>query len=305
MGLAAKKQSNEYWMTDGPLRLRRCVAKSGEGAVWKTDQPGLLAKIYHQPSKECAEKLTLMIANPPHDPTQKDGFTSICWPKDLIHDAAGNCCGFVMPQIPDTVGLNAVYNPKLRRQKAPQFNWYYLHITALNIAWIIRSLHAKKYVVGDIKSENFLVNQRAHVSIIDTDSFQITHAVQGAANNSTFRCSVGSEGFTPPELIGRDLKHIDRKEEHDRFGLAVLVHLLLLGFHPYSGTWEGKEDLPPRDRLVKMGYWVGMEKRNHPLAPGKLSIPYDVLHPKIYDAFKRAFQDGHNDPSARCGEKST
>ena len=299
MSLAAHRQSTEYWMTNGPVRLRRCVAKSGEGTVWKTDQPGMLAKIYHQPTPERAEKLALMIANPPQDPTQKDGFTSICWPKDIIHNAAGTCCGFVMPEIPDTVGLNAVYNPKLRKQKAPQFNWYYLHITALNIAWIVRALHAKKYVVGDIKSENFLVNQRAHVSIIDTDSFQITHTLQDVANKSVFRCPVGSEGFTPPELVGRDLKLVDRTEEHDRFGLAVLMHLLLLGFHPYSGTWEGEGDLPPRDKLVKMGHWVGMEKRSHPLAPGKLSVSYEVLDPKIYEAFKDAFDKGHTNPSAR------
>lgn len=294
MNVALQRQAFDYWTTDKPLRLRRCMAKSAEGAIWKTDLPGILAKIYHEPSRERADKLAQMIANPPHDPTLKDGYVAITWPKDIIYDAQGLCCGFTMAEVGDALPINVVYNPKLRRHKAPKFNWYYLHVTALNIAWILQSLHKKGYVVGDLKSEHFLVNQRAHVSVIDTDSFQIPG--NGA---QPFRCLMGSEGFTPPELIGTDLKLVDRTVEHDRFGLAVLIHLLLLGYHPYSGAWEGEGELPPRDQLVRLGYWVGLENTKHSLRMSPLSIPYTAVHPSLYEAFKLAFDRGHENPSLR------
>ncbi len=39
-------------------------------------------------------------------------------------------------------------------------------------------------------------------SIIDTDSFQ----VRDLQSNKVYRCTVGSEGFTPPELLDKDFE---------------------------------------------------------------------------------------------------
>jgi hypothetical protein len=273
------------------LMLRRCIASSGEGTIWTTDSEGLLAKIYHQADPGRIRKLEAMIEAPPGDPAIGEGHVSLAWPRDILEEA-GEPVGMVMPRIAGAMTLNNIYNPKLRRAKAPGFNWYYLHVAALNTAWIVEAMHARGYVVGDLKTDNFLVNERALVTMIDTDSVQVP-----GRDGTVFRCGVGSEGFTPPELIGRDLAAVDRTELHDRFGLAVIIHLLLLGYHPFSGEWTGPGEMPARDEMIRRGHWpYGPES---PLKPGQMALPFDLLHPPVAAAFERGFGQGHATPRSR------
>jgi hypothetical protein len=111
------------------------------------------------------------------------------------------------------------------------------------------------------------------------------------------RCAVGSEGFTPPELIGRDFADLDRTEVHDRFGLAVIVHLLLAGYHPFNGVWSGIEDPPGRDELIRRGHWPHAETSK--LKPGPAAIAPETFHPAVEECFRRAFDIGHVKPRGR------
>jgi hypothetical protein len=47
------------------------------------------------------------------------------------------------------------------------------------------------------------------------------------ANGKRFACEVGVETFTPPELQGKNLREVVRTANHDNFGLAIMVFLLL------------------------------------------------------------------------------
>ncbi|MBM3602122.1 MAG: hypothetical protein FJX35_28340, partial [Alphaproteobacteria bacterium] len=196
-------------------------------------------------------------------------------------------------RIDRAVSMNAIYNPRLRQRHAPGFNWYYLHVAALNVSWIVQAIHAKGYVIGDLKTDNLLVDPGTMVTIIDTDSFQ----VPDPAGTAVHRCPVGSEGFTPPELIGRDFAEVDRTEVHDRFGLAVIVHLLLTGYHPFNGEWQGPGEPPVRDELIRRGHWPYAETSK--LKPGPAAIAPDSFHPAIEDCFRRAFDIGHVKPRGR------
>lgn len=285
----------------GNLILQRKIASSGEGSIYFTDDPLSLAKVYHAPSFEKAQKLQHMLENPPEDPTVSQGHISIAWPKDLILDKQGTVCGFLMPKIRGGVTLPLVYNPRLRRKKYPAFNWYYLHTTALNLAWIIEALHAKGYIVGDLKPENFLVNDRALVSILDTDSFQIP----GKGEKKPFLCPVGSEGFTPPELFGKDLTKETRLPSHDHFGLAVLIYQLLFGMHPFASVWKGAEDPPSLKECIQKGFVPFSANRTasqfiekSPLIPSLKS-----LHKTLQAMFVEAFVEGHWDPDKRPSAK--
>jgi WD40 repeat protein len=275
------------------LNLARQLANSGEGTVWETSLPGFLAKLYHQPTLERQQKLEVMIAHPPQDPMLKVKHISYAWPLDLLQDTQGKFVGFLMPTIHNGVKLSSIYNPRLRRRKAPGFNWYYLHTAALNIASVIESIHARDYVVGDIKPQNLLVNDRALVSVIDTDSFQIRDPL----NQKIYRCLVGSEGFTPVELLGQDLASLDQSDVQDRFRLGVLVYLLLFGDHPFKGKWIGPGEAPSPTELIRRGFW--------PYAQGSLiqagpnTIPLRVVHPGLQSCFQRCFSDGHTQPQAR------
>ncbi len=230
-----------------PVSLIKQIADSGEGEVWETNQSGYLAKIYHDPTSARIEKLKVMLANPPVDPMLKYNHVSIAWPSDLLKDSSGKYLGFLMPAIRDSKQLSSVYNPRRRKKVAPGFNWYYLHVTALNTAWIIQEIHSKGYVLGDIKLENILVNDRAMVSVIDTDSFQ----VRDSRSNKVYRCTVGSEGFTPAELLGKDFSSTYQTVTHDRFRIGVLIHYLLFGYHPFSGQWIGVGESPDQNLTIQ------------------------------------------------------
>ncbi|MEM8780528.1 MAG: hypothetical protein AAGF26_17025, partial [Cyanobacteria bacterium P01_G01_bin.49] len=184
-------------------------------------------------------------------------------------------------------------NPKLRKRNAPGFNWHYLHVTALNSAWIIQSIHDKGYVLGDIKLENILVNDRAMTAIIDTDSFQ----VRDTSAKKIYLCTVGSEGFTPPELIGKNFRKLKQSQNHDRFRLGVLIHYLLFGYHPFSGNWTGVGESPEQTELIRQGYWYGGQ--NSPIRHSKTTIPLSVVHPELEQLFLQCFNDGHEQSHLR------
>ncbi|WP_374791211.1 DUF1036 domain-containing protein [Aerosakkonema funiforme] len=283
-----------YYNSKGQsISLVKEIARSGEGVIWRTNLSGYLAKIYHSSDSDRVKKLEVMVANPPEDPTLSQNHISIAWPQELLRDGNGNCLGFLMPEITQAKELFYVYNPKHRKQQAPRFNWYFLHITALNVASIIQALHAKNYIVGDMKSQNILVNDRGLVSVIDTDSFQVKDPKTG----TVYRCFVGTEGFTPSELIGKDLSNLNQTRFHDRFRLAVIIHLLLFGYHPFRGEWKGSGDQPGEDESISKGYWP--YGQNSLFQPSHNTIPLDVVHPEIKKYFLKCFNDGHTSPSSR------
>jgi serine/threonine protein kinase len=273
--------------------LKQRLDMGGEGAVWCTNLPETVAKIYHHIDTAYAQKIQYMVDNPPQDPMESKGHRAIAWPQAMLFDGQGIFQGFLMPRVSGALQLNHIYNAKLRRVSAPGFTWHYLHVTAMNVASIMSALHAKNYVVGDLKTDNFLVTDRALVSIIDTDSFQIR------TPNHVFFCPVGSEGFMPPELLDVDLSSIERTSAQDAFGLAILIHLLLLGYHPFSSGFSSNNLETPlsRDDAIAQGLSLYSKDFSGSLPP--YVIAKEALHPAVQEAFTRCFNEGLNDPTKR------
>jgi serine/threonine protein kinase len=270
------------------------IANSGEAKVWRTNQNGYLAKIYHSPTPERVQKLAVMIANPPTEPNSHLHHVSFAWPKSVLKNDQGDCVGFLMPEIKNGKELIDVYNPRRRQTLKLEINWRFLHTTALNIVSIIEALHAAGYVLGDIKPQNILVNNRALPSIIDTDSFQ----VRNPTNGKVYRCLVGSQGYTPPELIGQDFSSIEQTEIHDRFRLGVIIYQLLFGGNsPFQGKWTGAGETPEPNELVRQGLWPYAP--NGLIQAGPNTIPLGIVHPDIQQCFLKCFNDGHQNPDSR------
>ncbi|MDB9309059.1 hypothetical protein PN471_10490 [Aphanizomenon sp. CS-733/32] len=270
------------------------IANSGEAKIWRTNQKGYLAKIYHNPTPERVQKLAVMIANPPTEPNSHLHHVSFAWPKSALKNAQGDCVGFLMPEIKDGKELLDVYNPRRRQALKLEIDWRFLHTTALNIVSIIEALHAAGYVLGDIKPQNILVNNRALPSIIDTDSFQ----VKNPKNDKVYYCLVGSEGYTPPELIGKDFDRIEQTEVHDRFRLGVIIYQLLFGGNnPFQGKWTGAGETPDINELICQGLWVNGS--TNLIAAVARTIPLEIVHPEVQQCFLRCFNDGHKNPNFR------
>ncbi|KHG39122.1 WD-40 repeat-containing serine/threonine protein kinase, partial [Aphanizomenon flos-aquae 2012/KM1/D3] len=274
--------------------LGKEIANSGEAKVWRTNQNGYLAKIYHSPTPERVQKLAVMIANPPTEPNSHLHHVSFAWPKSALKNAQGDCVGFLMPEIKDGKELINVYNYSLRKASKLEIDWRFLHTTALNIVSIIEALHAAGYVLGDIKQQNILVNNRALPSIIDTDSFQ----VKNPKNGKVYRCLVGSPGYTPPELMGKDFASIEQTEVHDRFRLGVIIYQLLFsGNNHFQGKWTGAGENPEPDEIIRRGLWL--YSANSLIEPVPRTIPMIIVHPAIRECFLKCFNDGHKNPNLR------
>ncbi|NEU84031.1 tetratricopeptide repeat protein [Nostoc sp. UIC 10630] len=270
------------------------IADSGEGKVWRTNRNGYLAKIYHDQTPERVQKLAVMIAHRPKEPNSHLNHISFAWPKSVLKDAQGNCVGFLMPEIKEGKELIDIYNPKRRKDLKLEVDWRFLHTTALNIASIIEAIHISGYVLGDIKPQNILVNDRALPSIIDTDSFQVRNPVNG----KIYRCPVGSPDYTPPELIDKDFSSIDQTEVHDRFRLAVIIYQLLFGGEsPFAGKWTCTGDTPETNELIRRGLWLYAPNRL--VQPVERTIPLEIIHPEVQRCFLRCFNDGYKNSNLR------
>lgn len=275
------------------ISLTKEIANSGEGTVWETSRADRVAKLYHDPTPERFNKLKIMIAHPPVDPMRERNHVTFAWPQDILKDASGKLVGFIMPKVGDSVPLSSIYNPRLRSRKAPRFNWHYLHTTALNFSLAVQSLHREGYVIGDIKPQNILVNKNALISIIDTDSFQ----VRDPYSRIVYRCLVGSEGFTPAELLGQELGKVDQTEIHDRFRLGVIIYLLLFGDHPFKGKWMARGESPLPTELIRHGYWPYAQRSL--IKPGPTTIPLNIVHRTLQTSFHDCFTKGHSDSRLR------
>ena len=274
--------------------LGEAIADSGEGKVWRTNHNGYLAKIYHSQTPEHVQKLAVMIAHRPKEPNSHLNHISFAWPKSVLKDAQGDYVGFLMPEIKEAKELINVYNPLLRKRLKLDVDWRFLHTTALNIASIIEAIHISGYVLGDIKPQNILVNDRALPSIIDTDSFQVRNPVNG----KIYRCPVGSPGYTPPELINKDFSSIDQTEIHDRFRLAVIIYQLLFGGESFfAGKWIGGGETPETNELIRRGLW--MYAPNSLIQPVERTIPLEIIHPEVQRCFLRCFNDGYKNSNLR------
>lgn len=279
------------------------IASGGEGRIYPIAQdPSLVAKIYHRPTDEDADKLTVMFSMPPDAPIAAPGHASIAWPLDLLHTVGGRekIVGFVMPRVTKVLPIHTFYTPKTRREQKPLFNYLYLHRTARNLAAAVNALHARGYVIGDVNESNILVTDTALVTLVDTDSFQVRDPYTGYV----YRCPVGKPEFTPPELQGQTFREIDRAPEHDLFGLAILIFQLLMeGTHPFLGVYLGSDEPPSLEARIRLGHFPSGTKRI-PYRPMPAAPPFEMLHPRLRQMFLRCFEEGHGNPLARPDAKT-
>jgi tRNA A-37 threonylcarbamoyl transferase component Bud32 len=276
-----------------PLLLEPALllGAGGEARVLAHPHDGdLVAKLYHEPTLAKARKVELMMAD---EPALDASAATLAWPRDLLLEMGGGFAGFLMERA-EGPRVFELYNPSTRRHAAPKSSYALLHRVGANVAAAFEALHARGYVVGDVNESNVLVDDFGSVTLVDTDSMQ----VPDPANGTVHRSRVGKAEFTPPELQGRSFADFDRSPEHDRFGLAVLLFLLLMeGTHPFAGRMADGSEAPPVEERIRRGLFPhGTHREIH---PPMLAPEITLLHPALRSLFVRAFVDGHRDPAAR------
>jgi DNA-binding helix-hairpin-helix protein with protein kinase domain len=275
------------------VRLGNELGRGGEGTVFQVASASQqAAKIYHEPlNRERADKIRVMSSLLRDHPITR----LTAWPIDLLLKRSGEPIGFLLPKVSGT-DVHRLYSPKSRRTDFQSADWRFLIRTAANIARAFGAVHDAGCVIGDVNHGSILVAQNATVRLIDCDSFQLS------SGGRRFLCDKGVETFTPPELQDRSFTGVIRTQNHDNFGLAVVIFLMLfMGRHPFAGCYLKQGEMPISRAIKESRFAYGVPRSDahmeRPPGSPPLSIAGDSLAMLFELAFSREMiRDGR--PSA-------
>lgn len=258
--------------TQKSIVLSSRISNGAEGMIFKTNDPRIVAKIYHRgvitPLRW--SKLTKMVAR---------GITAaeICWPVDLLF-YQGVPVGYTMRLGKGSTLSNILDGPDAVTNAFPDWKRVDIVDTLINLLEKFLYLHMNDIIVGDIQLKNALLYSSASCYLIDMDSCQV----------GNLPCPVGTEEFTAPELWGHNFVDFLRTLRHEDYCIAMLVFsVLFCGLHPYARR-NGKETL--REEIIERNFPYKLDNS------GKESIPvggYDhiweylpsKLRNMLYDVF--------------------
>ncbi len=279
-------ETGAVWQLGGQL------AAGGEGSVFRVkDRPEWCVKRYHGKSLS-SERLAKLRALRDLPPALRAG---VALPLSFVSEAAGSSdwSGVLLPYV-EGHDIYELYNPQGRQAHFRHATFEFVVAAALNLAHVFELVHAHGVVVGDISEQNIRVRSDATLTLIDCDGFQFSHGGRFFASN------LGTPIWTPPELQGLELQGVPRTSNHDRFGLAQLVFLLLFGGrYPFAGCPLSGEALSPEEAVAKFAFAFDPAPAPALLEPPPGAPRLDALPPRFTEFFLRAFRKGSEAPDAR------
>jgi DNA-binding helix-hairpin-helix protein with protein kinase domain len=102
--------------------------------------------------------------------------------------------------------------------------------------------------------------------------------------------------------MSKDFKML-RTQNHDSFGLAILIFLLLfMGRHPFSGVYKGKDDMPIERAIAENRFAFGRNAPQKAIAPPPNAVGLSVVPSDVSGLFEQSFADpkiqDHGRPTA-------
>ena len=265
---------------------RQIGRKGGEGATYDAiSHPGQVIKIYHAlPSKDQAEKLWYLVHVGKSNP-QLPKFAA--WPTSVAWKDGQIPCGFLMPFVKGKE-IHQLFAPGERLLEFPSANWDFLIHVARNCAAAFDSIHSLGIVIGDVNEGNILVSDDGFVRLIDCDSYQVSY------KGRIWSCDVGVPLWTAPELQGKNFRGMHRTQNHDCFGLAVMIFkLLFMGRHPYAGIpLHGSSDFVIEKAIANYMFAFATNASALGLRPPPHSLPLYSFPQTYVDRFEQAFMRG-------------
>lgn len=270
------------------ITLTSRIGKGGEGAVYRTNVPGTVCKIYdaEKVTRFRCEKLRRMLDS-------NFSFPGICWPTDVVFNNEQKVVGYLMPEAKGYELQKSVFIPMLLNQRFKSWQRVDLVRLAVTILNKIAYLHKHNIIIGDINPGNILVSSTDDVYFVDVDSYQIEE----------FPSPVGTVPFTPPELQGKNFSSLLRSRENELFAVATLLfEIMLPGKSPYAQ--QGGEDQGTNIRNMDFSYPCG-SKSNKKTPNGPWRYCWSHLPYSIKEAFYETFRyDGeHAKPENRLSAK--
>lgn len=269
------------------LKLGERLGRGGEGSVHAAaNRRNHAVKLYKAPDKpQLANKIAAMV-----DAGLARQSPFAAFPVDVVHTQDGAFAGFLMKAVRDRRPLHDLYAPGARKRHFPDIEYRFLARTATNIARAVASIHHTGCVIGDINPSGMLVADDATVALVDADSFQFSHGGQ------QFLCTVGVPDYTPPELQGQSFHGVVRTQQHDAFGLAVILfQVLMMGRHPFDGVLDTGE-APPMGERIQRRLYPHIPERPTGMKPPPSLPALTEFSGTLADLFARAFTTQGNTP---------
>ena len=266
------------------ITLLQKLAEGGEGAVFTTNIPGHVAKIYKKEklTTDRKAKIEIMVS-------KQIVRKAICFPEAIIENEQREFVGYLMPQAKGIELGKSVFQPKLLLQKFPSWNKRDLVQLCLTILEEIRFLNDLNVILGDINPMNILVVSPKEVYFVDCDSYQI----------EGYPCTVGTANFSAPEIMDRDYATFLRTQEMENFAIATLMFMIMLpGKAPYSAV--GGTSPAGNIKNGEFPYpHLGNDTDKTP--PGKWGFIWSHMSYRIRLAFYETFKKGekHFNPKDR------
>ncbi len=268
------------------VRLGREIDRGAVGVIYAVDgDPTVVAKTYppaeRTPDTEARLRALLALTSP-------NLLAVTAWPRRILFDIRSRAvAGFLMENVAAYRKVQELYSPVQRLKSFPRAGWDFQVRAATNLAAAFEEVHAAGVVVGDVSLRNEFVSPQAVVKLLDCDSFQVR------AGGRLFTADVGTPLYVPPELIGKPLRGLVRAENHDRFGLAVLIYqLLFVGRHPYAGVYRGREEPEPDFLIANYKFAQGPLAHTWGMTPPPHCPMLADLPPAVGGLFRRAFERG-------------
>lgn len=280
-------------------------ASKGEGAIYRIASQnsfvGHCAKIYHLPYRDIKRKIRIeyMVANKPQKLRSSDHI--ICWPVEMIFDKNKKFLGFIMPlAFSESEMLYEIVKPNLPKRLSHTWQKFdrkqndSIEIrmkVCLNVVIAIHNIHLTgKYVLCDFKPENLLISKSGQVSIIDTDSFQISEHGKVLHAATAF-----TPEYTPPEkYLAKSLVN-GVEQSWDRFSFAIVFYQILFGIHPYACS-SNVDELADK---IRLGQFVHGQRTSDITRVPPIHQVFDAYPPSVRKLFMLAFDHGHDSPDAR------
>lgn len=281
-----------YDVNHNTYELSNSLGGGGEGDVFEIEGMATqVAKVFRKigsdtARKEMQTKIATMIGL--SLPCEQDRHVIIAWPKTMLFDKNGLFAGYAMARITNKVPLFCAYLPTERDKVFDKWDLGVAIRLAYNFSSTVACLHKRGVVIGDMNSDNFLVDKNGFITFIDTDSYHIV-----SANGHVFDTKVGVEDMLPPEMQGKDLSLETSKFSvaTDLFGLAIHVFQILMnGCHPFGVPQNVHNSSSSRNPVIKniaTGYCPYIKG-----ATGVINIDapdFDYLPNYIKELFKRTF----------------
>lgn len=290
------------------VTLGKRIAKGGEGFIYEIEPgsqagDGCLAKIYKK-SKLCKTagnaiqtlaKINHIVGNR-YDSKNVPGNKKMSigryakFPIYLLVNDDDEFVGYVMKkgsgiQLSTFIAAGAV---EAEFNKAfPDVTKTHLVEICINFLRVMRALHERGIIVGDLNSNNILIDTKTcFVTLIDADSYQY---------GNRFSCNVGVEKYTSPEFLQNHESNF-RTEQNELFVEArILCEILLMVDNPYNSknaSGDPVRDMVNGEFRYTFDFMDGHRQTNRQAPGEEMEVRWGQLTKELKDAFGNTFH--HN-----------